>query len=63
MLVHPSLVAITMSLVRGEPIAPLAGGRKAEAIVPASEPDGRYPTIARREAPNFAASGCRHKDR
>ena len=29
--------------VRGEPIAPLAGARTAEAIVPAIEADDRYP--------------------
>jgi hypothetical protein len=35
---------------RGEGIAALAGARTAEAIVPAIEPDDRYPGIARRES-------------
>jgi hypothetical protein len=49
--------------VRGEAIAALAGARRAEAIVPAIEPDDRYSGIARREATNVAASSCRQRDR
>ena len=44
---------------RGEPIAALEGARTAEAIVPAIEPDDRYPGIARRENTDVAASRCR----
>ena len=46
--------------LRGEPIAALAGARTAEAIVPAIEPDDRYPGIDRRETADVAASRCRH---
>jgi hypothetical protein len=49
--------------LRGEAIAALAGARRAEAIVPAIEPDDRYSGIARREATNVAASRCRQLDR
>lgn len=35
---------------RGEPMAPLAGARTAEAIVRAIEPHGCYPGVARPEA-------------
>ena len=48
---------------RGEAIAALAGARTAEAIVPAIEPDDRYPGIARREATDVAASRCRQRTR
>ena len=48
---------------RGEPIAALAGVPTAEAIVPAVEPDHRYPGIARREATDVAASRCRRTTR
>ena len=48
---------------RGQAIAAVAGARRAEAIVPAIEPDDRYSGIARREATNVAASSCRQLDR
>ena len=43
--------------VRGEPIAPLAGARTAEAIVPAIEPGIAIPNVARPEAQT-----SRHRD-
>jgi hypothetical protein len=52
-----------VSSAPGEPIAALAAARMAEAIVPAIEPDDRYPGIARREATDVAASRCRQPDR
>ena len=48
--------------VRGEGIAAVASARTAEAIVPAIEPDDRYPGIVRREAADVAASRCRQRD-
>ena len=45
--------------LRGEAIAALAGARRAEAIVPAIEPDDRYSGIAHRGATDVAASRCR----
>ena len=47
---------------RGEGIAAVAGARTAEAVVPAIEPDDRYPGIVRREAADVAASRCRQGD-
>ena len=49
--------------VRGEAIPAAAGARTAEPIVPAIEPDDRYPGIARREATDVAASRCRRCNR
>jgi hypothetical protein len=46
-----------------EGIAALAGARTAKTIVPAIEPDDRYPRIGCREATAVAASRCRHCDR
>ena len=47
----------------GEGIAALAGGRTAEAIVPALETDDPYPRIVRRGATDVAASRCRQGSR
>jgi hypothetical protein len=55
--------AVNRLLVRGKPVAAFAGTRTAEAIVPATEPDDRYPVRRSREPRDVAASGCRQTAR